>query len=211
MSHEWKDPLNLIITGVGGQGNILISKFLGEAMLEEDYWVTIGETYGASQRGGSVASHVRVSKSFQYGPIIPEAQVDIILGLEPVESLRMLCRYGNSKTDVITNIRPIHPMAVAIGEAEYPPLEKIKQSLCELSHEVWYLDASQIAIGLPEPQVRGVWDMPLLYDWLVKGLTLLSSISLQRLKAFTPEIKDGQVWIPWLSRLRLKARKLWQW
>jgi Pyruvate/2-oxoacid:ferredoxin oxidoreductase gamma subunit len=39
-------------------------------------------------------------------------------------------------------------MAVAIGEAEYPPLEKIKQSLCELSHEVWYLDASQIAIGL---------------------------------------------------------------
>jgi len=151
MSQEWKDPLNLIITGVGGQGNILISKVIGEAILEEGYWVTIGETYGASQRGGSVASHVRLSKITQYAPIIPEAQADIILGLEPVESLRMLCRYGNPKTSVITNIRPIHPMAVAIGEAEYPPLEMIKQYLSELSHEAWYVDASEIAIGLGAP------------------------------------------------------------
>jgi indolepyruvate ferredoxin oxidoreductase beta subunit len=151
MNHEWKDPLNLIITGVGGQGNILISKLIGEAMLEEGYWVTIGETYGATQRGGSVASHVRISKSIQPGPIIPEAKADIILGLEPVESLRMLCLYGNPKTSVITNIRPIHPMAVATGEAEYPPLDTIKQGIRGLSHEAWYLDASKIAIELGAP------------------------------------------------------------
>jgi indolepyruvate ferredoxin oxidoreductase beta subunit len=151
MSDEWKDPLNLIITGVGGQGNILISKLIGEAMLEEGYWVTIGETYGATQRGGSVASHVRISKITQHGPIIPEAQADIILGLEPVESLRMLGMYGNSKTSVITNVRPVHPMAVAIGEVEYPPLEIIKQAIRELSQEAWYLDASEIAIGLGAP------------------------------------------------------------
>jgi indolepyruvate ferredoxin oxidoreductase beta subunit len=151
MSQEWKDPLNLIITGVGGQGNILISKLIGEAMLEEGYWVTIGETYGASQRGGSVASHVRISKSTQHGPLTPEGQADIILGLEPMESLRMLGVYGNPKTDVITNIRPIHPMAVAIGEADYPSLERIKQGIRELSHEAWYLDASEIAIGLGAP------------------------------------------------------------
>ncbi len=151
MSQEWKDPLNLIITGVGGQGNILISKLLGEAMLEAGYWVTIGETYGASQRGGSVASHLRMSKKIQYGPIIPEARADIILGLEPVESLRMLCIYGNPETFVITNIRPIHPMAVAVGEAEYPPLENIKQGLRELSNKAWFLNASEIAMGLGAP------------------------------------------------------------
>ena len=151
MSQGWKDPLNLIITGVGGQGNILISKLIGEAMLEEGYWVTIGETYGASQRGGSVASHVRISKKTQHGPLTPEGQADIILGLEPVESLRMLGVYGNPKSDVITNIRPIHPMAVAIGEAEYPSLDRIKQGIRELSHEAWYLDASEIAIGLGAP------------------------------------------------------------
>jgi indolepyruvate ferredoxin oxidoreductase beta subunit len=151
MSREWKDPLNLIITGVGGQGNILISKLIGEAMLEDGYWVTIGETYGASQRGGSVASHIRISKKTQHGPLTPEGRADIILGLEPVESLRMLCLYGNPKTSVITNIRPIHPMAVAIGEAEYPSLEMIKQGIRELSREAWYLDASEIAIGLGAP------------------------------------------------------------
>ena len=151
MSQGWKDPLNLIITGVGGQGNILISKLIGEAMLEEGYWVTIGETYGASQRGGSVASHLRISKKTQHGPLTPEGQADIILGLEPVESLRMLGVYGNSNSDVITNIRPIHPMAVAIGEAEYPSLDRIKQGIRELSHEAWYLDASEIAIGLGAP------------------------------------------------------------
>jgi indolepyruvate ferredoxin oxidoreductase beta subunit len=151
MSQEWKDPLNLIITGVGGQGNILISKLFGEAMLGEGYWVTIGETYGATQRGGSVASHVRISKSTQYGPLTPEGQADIILGLEPMESLRMLGMYGNSKTDVITNIRPIYPMAVATGEAEYPSLDTLKQGIREFSHEAWYLDASEIAIELGAP------------------------------------------------------------
>jgi len=151
MSLHGRDLINLIITGIGGQGNILISRLIGEAMLEDGYWVTIGETYGASQRGGSVASHVRISKSTQQGPLIPEGQVDIILGLEPVESLRILGIYGNPKTYVITNIRPIHPMAVAMGEAEYPSLETIKQGICELSQEAWYLDASEIAIGLGSP------------------------------------------------------------
>jgi indolepyruvate ferredoxin oxidoreductase beta subunit len=151
MSQEWKDPLNLIITGVGGQGNILISKLIGDAMLEEGYWVTIGETYGASQRGGSVASHVRISKRTQHGPLIPEGQADIILGLEPAESLRMLGIYGSPKTYVVTNLRPIYPMVVAIGETEYPSLETIKKGLCELSREAWYLDASEIAIRLGAP------------------------------------------------------------
>lgn len=151
MSLHGRDLINLIITGIGGQGNILISRLIGEAMLEDGYWVTIGETYGASQRGGSVASHVRISKSTQQGPLIPEGQADIILGLEPVESLRILGIYGNPKTYVITNIRPIHPMAVAMGEAEYPSLETIKQGICELSQEAWYLDASEIAIGLGAP------------------------------------------------------------
>ncbi|MGA2466080.1 MAG: indolepyruvate oxidoreductase subunit beta [Thermodesulfobacteriota bacterium] len=151
MSIHGRDPINLIITGIGGQGNILISRLIGEVMLEDGYWVTIGETYGASQRGGSVASHVRISKSTQHGPLTPEGQADIILGLEPVESLRMLGIYGNPKTYVITNIRPIHPMAVAIGEAEYPELEKIKQAISELSQKVWYIDASEIAIRLGSP------------------------------------------------------------
>jgi len=52
MSLLQKEPLNLIIAGVGGQGNVLISRLIGQAMVDDGYKVTIGETYGASQRGG---------------------------------------------------------------------------------------------------------------------------------------------------------------
>ncbi len=151
MSLREKDPINLIITGIGGQGNILISKLLGDTLLEAGYWVTIGETYGASQRGGSVASHVRISREALYSPITLQGAVDIILSLEPVEALRILATYGGPETYVVTNVRPVYPMAVAIGEAEYPEMEKIRQASGELSQEAFYLNASEIAIRLGAP------------------------------------------------------------
>lgn len=55
------DPYNLIITGVGGQGNVLASKLLAGILVNRGLQVTIGETFGASQRGGSVMSHLRIS------------------------------------------------------------------------------------------------------------------------------------------------------
>jgi indolepyruvate ferredoxin oxidoreductase beta subunit len=148
MSVQQKDPLNLIITGVGGQGNVLISRLIGQILTDSDYRVTIGETYGAQQRGGPVASHVRISKDAQYGALTPEGQADVILGLEPVESLRILSQYGSPRTTVITNTRPIYPMAVSTGEVEYPRLENIKQSIDELSGKAWYIDASEMALSL---------------------------------------------------------------
>jgi indolepyruvate ferredoxin oxidoreductase, beta subunit len=148
MSLQQKEPLNLIIAGVGGQGNVLISRLIGQAMVDDGYKVTIGETYGASQRGGSVTSHVRISKDHQYGALIPEGQADIILGLEPMETLRHLALCGSPRTYVITNTRPIHPMCVATGEAEYPTLDHIKQSIDELSRKAWFIDASEIALNL---------------------------------------------------------------
>lgn len=148
MSLQQKEPLNLIIAGVGGQGNVLISRLIGQAMVEDGYKVTIGETYGASQRGGSVTSHVRISKDDQYGALIPEGQADIILGLEPMETLRHLALRGSPSTYVITNTRPIYPMCVATGEAKYPTVDHIKQSINELSRKAWYINASEIALNL---------------------------------------------------------------
>ncbi|HPQ60364.1 MAG TPA: 2-oxoacid:acceptor oxidoreductase family protein, partial [Syntrophales bacterium] len=54
-----RDPYSIVITGVGGQGNVLASRLLGTMLAEKGFFVTIGETFGASQRGGSVMSHVR--------------------------------------------------------------------------------------------------------------------------------------------------------
>ena len=82
-------PLNLIITGVGGQGNVLFVQLLGKALVKSEYYVTIGETYGPAQIGRAVMSHLRISQHMEYSPLIPDGEADIILGLEPEEALRV--------------------------------------------------------------------------------------------------------------------------
>ena len=131
-----KDPLNLIIAGVGGQGNILASQIVATAGIKEGLYVTVGETYGASQRGGPVMSHVRFSAQAQCGPLIPEGEADIIVGLEPIEALRIIGDFGNPRTRVIVSPRPIYPIWVLSGQAKYPPVEEVLQKLRELVAEV---------------------------------------------------------------------------
>ena len=131
-----KDPLNLIIAGVGGQGNILASQIVATAGIKEGLYVTVGETYGASQRGGPVMSHVRFSARAQCGPLIPEGEADVIVGLEPIEALRIIADFGNPKTRVIVSPRPIYPIWVLSGQAKYPPVAEVLQKLEELVSEV---------------------------------------------------------------------------
>jgi indolepyruvate ferredoxin oxidoreductase beta subunit len=145
---QHKDPLNVIVTGVGGQGNVLISQLIGDALVREGYHVTIGETYGASQRGGAVMSHLRVSRKEQYGPLIPLGQADVILGLEPVETMRVVAQYGHPGVMVIANSRPIYTMAVTTGAAEYPGTEEIARTLEELSSKAWLINATEIALEM---------------------------------------------------------------
>jgi indolepyruvate ferredoxin oxidoreductase beta subunit len=145
---EGTDPLNVIVTGVGGQGNVLITQLMGSALVRTGHHVTIGETYGASQRGGAVMSHLRISRQAHYGPLIPYGQADVILGLEPVETLRVLGQYGNPGVMVVTNSRPVYPLAVAVGTAHYPSVEEIVKALEELSRRAWMINATDIALDL---------------------------------------------------------------
>lgn len=157
MSVEAKKLINVIITGVGGQGNILMSRLIGDAFIEEGYTVTIGETYGATQRGGSVASHVRISRDrIPYSPVTPNGKAEIIVGLEPTESLRMLTLYGYPGTYVVTNTRPIRPLEVAVGEVDYPTQQTIEDSMARLSKKAWYINASQFALGLGNPLITNI-------------------------------------------------------
>jgi indolepyruvate ferredoxin oxidoreductase beta subunit len=146
-----KDPFNVIIGGVGGQGNVLASQILGEMLIAKGYIITIGETYGASQRGGSVMSHLRVSKKEPFSPLIPEGQADLLIALEPVEGLRILAPYGNPKIMTLLNTRPIHPIDVISGNATYPEVSKVITSIQELSRRVWTLNATEIALEMGDP------------------------------------------------------------
>lgn len=146
-----KDPFNVIIGGVGGQGNVLASQILGEMLIFRGYVITIGETYGASQRGGSVMSHLRVSKKEPFSPLIPEGQGDLLIALEPVEGLRILAPYGNPKIVTLLNTRPIHPIDVISGNAAYPEVSRVIAKIQELSRRVWTLNATEIALEMGDP------------------------------------------------------------
>lgn len=142
------DPLNLIICGVGGQGNILLSGLVGSALIRKGYHVAIGETFGAAQRGGAVFSSVRISSKKSYGPLIPEGKAHIILGLEPLETMRILQKYGNSETICITNTYPVSPIGVLARKEEYPDHDQLKRTTESLSKFAWFIDATSIALEL---------------------------------------------------------------
>ncbi len=146
-----KDPFNVIIGGVGGQGNVLASQILGEILVSQGYVITIGETYGASQRGGAVMSHLRISGRDQFSPLIPEGQCDLLVALEPVEGLRILDFYGNPKVMTLLNTRTIHPIDVISGDAIYPEVSRIISKIRELSRRVWTLNATEIALEMGDP------------------------------------------------------------
>ncbi len=151
-----KDPINVIITGVGGQGNVLASRVLAGMLVDAGFYVTIGETFGMSQRGGSVMSHLRISEKSVRSPQIPQGRADIIVALEPVEALRVLARYGNPAIAVLSNSRVVYPIGVITGELNYPSLMEIQNVLRRTSAKHWLIDATGEAVQLGNPVLSNV-------------------------------------------------------
>lgn len=151
-----EDPLNLLICGVGGQGNILLSRLISRSLLSKSYFVTIGETLGVAQRGGAVMSNVRISEKKTLGPLIPEGKAHIILSLEPLETLRMLITYGNPKVSTITNFNPLFPVSVLSRKDQYPDYDALKKAIIELSESAWFLDATDMSLKLGSPIIANV-------------------------------------------------------
>lgn len=169
---ENRDPLNLIVCGTGGQGNVLLSRLVARMFAKKGYNVTIGETFGMSQRGGNVMSHVRVSQTRSYGPLIPEGQGHIIVSIEPTETIRVLGSYGNPDIEIITNTRPIYPISAITGESDYPGMEEIKRVIKELSAKSWFLDATQISLEMGNPILTNMIMMGALVGAKMTELTM---------------------------------------
>ncbi len=146
-----RDPYNIVVTGVGGQGNVMASRVLSNMLVRRGFRITIGETFGMSQRGGAVMSHIRVSARSQWSPQIPRGRADLVVALEPVEALRVLTAYGHSGVKVVINTRPIYPVGVITGALDYPPLRDIEDSVRSLSSGAWFLDATDEALKLGNP------------------------------------------------------------
>lgn len=145
------DPYNLIITGVGGQGNVLASRIVGNMLSRSGFHVTIGETFGASQRGGSVMSHLRISAEGGWSPQIPRGKADMVVALEPTEALRVLMDYGNPNISVLCNMRPIHSVGVITGIQNYPSLAELEKHIRGLSASSCFINATDEAMKLGNP------------------------------------------------------------
>ncbi|MBQ5761457.1 MAG: indolepyruvate oxidoreductase subunit beta [Clostridia bacterium] len=134
--------LNILIVGVGGQGTLLASKFLGAvaALIGKD--VKVSEVHGMSQRGGSVVTCVKIGDNI-HSPLIDEGQADIILAFEQLEAVRWI-KYLKKGGTVITNIQKINPMPVVFGQTTYP--DKILDILADSDVTLHALDAFSLAV-----------------------------------------------------------------
>ncbi len=136
------ETTRLIIVAVGGQGNLLASKVLGEAALISGVPVRMSEIHGMAQRGGVVESAIVFGDA--QSSIISDGEADILLGFEPAETLRAIKRCSK-KTMVITNTATLPPFTVAIGKGVYPDVEEVKTLLREKTAGLVAIDAMKLA------------------------------------------------------------------
>jgi len=134
---------SIVISGVGGQGVLVASQIIANAAIKKDMKVRVGETHGMAQRGGSVVAHVRFGDGI-YGSITPFDEGDIMLGFEPVESLRYI-DYMRKGGYAILNTHPVVPVSVSTGKARYPGLDEITEEL-EKKVSVSMINATEIAL-----------------------------------------------------------------
>jgi len=133
--------LNIMIVGVGGQGSLLASRILGNALLLEGGDVKVSEVHGMSQRGGSVVTYVKSDEKVA-SPVICEGEADVILSFEELEAARWL-PYLKKGGVIVTSTQHIMPMPVITGAAAYP--EEISAKLKAKDVKVVAVDALDLA------------------------------------------------------------------
>jgi indolepyruvate ferredoxin oxidoreductase beta subunit len=139
---------DIILAGVGGQGILSIAAAIGMAAVESGLYLKQAEVHGMSQRGGAVQSHLRISDSPIASDLIPEGKCDMILSVEPMESLRylpFLARDGwlVTSSSAFQNI------------ADYPDEEALVQEIGRVQNHL-IVDAESIARDLGSRRVSNM-------------------------------------------------------
>lgn len=132
----------LVIVAVGGQGNLLASSVLGEAALLTGIPLNMSEIHGMAQRGGVVESALVFGNA--RSTIISEGEADILVGFEPAETLRALGKC-NADTTVITNLAPLMPYTVNIGQGVYPELQELQKLIRSKTAKLIAFNAASLA------------------------------------------------------------------
>lgn len=132
------NKLDLLITGVGGQGIVLASDVVGEVAIAAGYDVKKTDTLGMAQRGGSVISNVRIAPQV-WAPLIKKGEVDLLLALEKLEAARW-AYYLRPGGITIVNNQALPPLSVSLGNSRYPSDEEIINILKQRAERVFIVD-----------------------------------------------------------------------
>ena len=139
---------DIILAGVGGQGILSIAATIGMAALENHIYIKQAEVHGMSQRGGAVQSHLRISEKEIASDLIPEGRADIIISVEPMESLRYL-PWLSEKGWLVTNTTPF------INISDYPEMKVLVNEIEKLPHHIM-LNADEVARQIKYPRSTNI-------------------------------------------------------
>ncbi len=135
--------IDLFITGVGGQGNILASDIISQVAIYSGYDVKKTDTLGMAQRGGSVVSNVRIAREV-YSPLLKIGEADILLAFEKLEAARWGYYLRNGGIAIVNN-QSLPPLAVSLGNEQYPGDEKIASILKQQTDRIYFVEGTQRA------------------------------------------------------------------
>jgi len=134
---------NIVLTGVGGQGILLAAEILGTAALKESLNVRVSEIHGMAQRGGAVVSNVRIGENI-LAPTFLDGKADVLLGFEPLETLRNL-NLASEKTTIIMSDERITPTELTAKMVDYPSLKKIIDKIRSFTRDIIVVEAARLA------------------------------------------------------------------
>jgi len=129
---------DILLSGVGGQGILTIANTIGTAALLENLQLKQAEVHGMSQRGGDVQSNLRLSSNHIASDLIPEGKADLIISIEPLESLRYVNLLNKETGWLISSINPVNNIK------NYPALEQVLSEIWKLPRYIT-IDAEKVA------------------------------------------------------------------
>jgi indolepyruvate ferredoxin oxidoreductase beta subunit len=147
--------LDILVTGVGGQGVVLASDIIGETALAAGFDVKKTDTLGMAQRGGSVVSHVRLAKKV-WSPLIKEGEVDLLLAFEKLEAARW-SHFLTPGAVAIVNTYEQPPLSVSLGQEKYPADADIIAALKRRTERIYFIDANKRARELGNVRTLNVF------------------------------------------------------
>jgi indolepyruvate ferredoxin oxidoreductase beta subunit len=134
---------NIVLAGVGGQGTLLAAEILGTAALKEGLNVRVSEIHGMAQRGGAVVSTIRIGERVLATTVL-EGQADVLLGFEPLETLRNL-RFASETTLVVMSDEKIPPTELSAKKLKYPSVGEILAKIRRFTKNVIIVDTAKLA------------------------------------------------------------------